>query len=97
MAEWMYAQEDPAEELCQIHHFSVKKSQAGTRIEFLITVREYVAPHDPALRFLAQADKETNQRTAPYLPTGWGASLSMALSECMKAIRRFPYEPLEAD
>ena len=97
MADWMFAQEDPAEELCRIHHFSIKKRQVAGDVEFLITIREYIEPRDPAVRFLAQADKQTNQRTAPYTPTGWGSTLVLALSECMKAIRRFPYEPLETD
>ena len=45
------------------------------------------------MRFLAQADKQTNQKTAPYTPTGWGPSLLQALAECVQGIRRFPYEP----
>jgi len=52
-----------------------------------------VSPPDPAMRFLAQADKQTNQKTAPYTPMGWGSSLLQALAECMKGIRKFPYEP----
>ena len=93
MADWHFAQEEPTERLCRIDHYSVLKNQAGGDVEFLITVREYVNPPDPAMRFLAQADKQTNQKTAPYTPTGWGSSLLQALAECMKGIRRFPYEP----
>ena len=93
MAEWMYAQEQPTERLCRIEHYGVTKEQAGGDVEFLITVREYVNPPDPAMRFLAQADKQTNQKTAPYTPTGWGSSLLQALAECVKGIRKFPYEP----
>ena len=44
------------------------------------------------MRFFAQADKQTNQKTAPYLPTGWGSNLLQALSACIKEIKRFPYE-----
>ena len=93
MSDWHYAQEQPTERLCRIEHYSMLKQQAGRDVEFLITVREYVDPPDPAMRFLAQADKQTNQKTAAYTPTGWGPSLLQALAECMKGIRKFPYEP----
>jgi len=75
--------------------FGLTKRQGGADIEFVITVKEYVNPPDPAMKFLAQADKQTNQRTAPYTPIGWGSTLAMALYECIKAIRRFPYEPID--
>jgi hypothetical protein len=93
LSEWFYAQETPAERLCKLEHYAVLKQQAGGEVEFLITVREYVNPPDPAMRFLAQADKQTNQKTAPYTPSGWGPSLLQALAECIQAIRKFPYEP----
>ena len=44
------------------------------------------------MRFFAQADKQTNQNTAPFTPIGWGSTLLKALSECIRAIHRFPYE-----
>jgi hypothetical protein len=75
-----------------VSFFSMKKVQDGREIEFLITVREYVSPRDPSMPFYAEADKQVNQRSAPYTPSGWGVSLLEALSECMEAIRRFPYE-----
>jgi hypothetical protein len=93
LSEWTYAQEKPTERLCRIQHYSMLKQQGGDQVEFLITVREYIDPPDPAMRFLAQADKQTNQKTAPYTPTGWGPSLLQALAECMQGIRKFPYEP----
>ena len=93
MSDWQYAQEAPTERLCRIEQFAMIKQQAGGDVEFFITVREYFTPPDPAMRFLAQADKQTNQKTAPYTPTGWGSSLMQALSECMRGIRKFPYEP----
>jgi hypothetical protein len=93
LSDWHYAQEEPAERLCKLEHYSMLKQQAGGPVEFLITVREYVNPPDPAMRFLAQADKQTNQKTAAYTPTGWGSSLLQALAECVKGIRKFPYEP----
>ena len=93
MSEWSYAQDDPAERLCRVEHYSMLKQQPGGNVEFFITVREYIDPPDPAMRFLAQADKQTNQKAAPYTPIGWGPSLLQALAECMSAIRKFPYEP----
>ena len=41
MTDWVYAQADPAEELAQLHFFSMKKRQPDGDIEFIITVREY--------------------------------------------------------
>jgi hypothetical protein len=35
------------------------------------------------MRFFAQADKQTNQRTAPFTPVGWGSTLLKALTECV--------------
>jgi len=58
----------------------------------VITVKEYVNPPYPTMRFLAQADKQTNQKIAPFTPNGWGSSLFEALSECIREIHRFPYE-----
>jgi hypothetical protein len=76
----VYAQTDPAEELAQLHYFSFKKRQAEDE-------------NAMQMRFYAQADKEVNQRTAPFRPFGWGDSLVRALSECMQAIRQYPCEP----
>ena len=95
MAEWTYAESDPSEELCKLHQFAVKKRQTDGDVEFVITVREYISPPDPAMRFFAQTDKQTNQKTAPFTPCGWGPSLLQALAECIKAIHRFPYEVSE--
>jgi hypothetical protein len=44
------------------------------------------------MHFFAQADKDTNQHTAAYRPSGWGKTMLEALSECVRAINRFPYE-----
>jgi hypothetical protein len=92
MKEWGYAQHDPSEELAQLHFFTVKKVQGDQAIEFIITVKEYITPQLGAMTFFAQADKQTNQRTASYTPSGWGNSLMSALSACIKEIHRFPYE-----
>jgi hypothetical protein len=93
MSDWVFAQSDPKEELARVEFFSLKKRQEGGDVEFLITVKEYVTPpEDQSVRFLAEADKETNQKTAPYTPRGWGSNLLQALSDCIREIHRFPYE-----
>ncbi len=92
MEEWTFAQSDPSEELAQLHVFSMKERQANGDVEFVITVKEYAAPKDRTMRFFAQADKQTNQRTAPFTPCGWGDTLLKALAECVLAVHRFPYE-----
>lgn len=93
MAEWVHAQLDPAEEMAQLHYFSFKKRQPEGEIEFVITVKEFASRNALGMRFYAQADKEVNQRTAAFCPFAWGDSLLVALSECMRAIRQYPYEP----
>ena len=93
MAEWVHAQNDPAEELAQLHYFSFKKRQLEGEIEFVITVKEFASRNAVQMRFYAQADKEINQRTAPFRPFGSGDSLLGALTECLRAIRQYPYEP----
>jgi hypothetical protein len=92
-AEWTYVDTDPAEAYCHVQYFGIKKPQPGGEVEFVITLREYIHPPDPALKFFAQADKQTNQKTAAFTPVGWGRTVAAALHECVKAIRRFPYEP----
>jgi hypothetical protein len=93
VAEWVHAQKDPAEELAQLQYFSFKKHQPDGEIEFVITVKEFASRNTMQMRFYAQADREVNQRTAPFRPFGWGDSLLVALSECMRGIRQYPYEP----
>jgi hypothetical protein len=92
MKEWIYAQRNPSEKLAQLHFFSVTKQQPDGDVEFIITVKEYVPSKDESMAFFAQADKQTNQKTAPFTPTGWGSTLLKALSECVQAIHKFPYE-----
>ncbi len=93
MSDWELAQNDPAEKLARLHFFSMMKQQDGMEIEFGITVKEFVVSgQNQSMRFFAQADRQTNQHTAPYTPTGWGSDLLKALSECIRAIHRFPYE-----
>jgi hypothetical protein len=91
--DWQYAQSDGSEELAQVHHFTMKKVEPAGATDFHITVREYAAP--PAghhHRFYAEADKHVNQKTASFLPSGWGESVLKALADCMRLIREFPYQ-----
>jgi hypothetical protein len=88
--EWKHIEPEPEEQFCRVEHFEIRKGD----VAFGIAVREYISPPDPAMRFFATADRQTNQRTAPYTPVGWGPNLGVALWECVQAIRRFPYEPL---
>jgi hypothetical protein len=91
--DWHYAQSEPAEQLSQLHFFSMKKLQEGREIEFRITIHEYaVTPKGHHGRFFAQADKQVNQKTAGFIPSGWGDSILKALSDCLRLIREFPYE-----
>ena len=92
MNDWSFAQTDPSQYLARMHQFCVIRHQDGEEIEFIITVKEYCTPRDPAQPFVAQADKQTNQKAVPYTPTGWGQSLYEALSRCVKEIHRFPYQ-----
>jgi hypothetical protein len=45
------------------------------------------------LGFYAEADKQTNQKAAPYTAVGWGNTLLAALAQCMREVERFPYQP----
>lgn len=92
MSEWTFAQSHPSEELARLHFFAMKKSQPGGDVEFVITVREYATHNNQSMRFFAQADKQTNQKTAPFTPCGWGDTLLKALGECVRSVHRFPYE-----
>ena len=56
----------------------------GTKLKFVVEDLQY--------EYEMQTDKLTNQKTAPYRPCGWGKSMLEALSECVRAIERFPYE-----
>jgi hypothetical protein len=97
VTDWKFAQKSPTEELAQLYTFSFKKCHGAGITEFLITVREYVEPPPGQhVRFFAQADKQVNQRIAPFLPTGWGKSLLDALSDCTRMIREFPCEEEQA-
>jgi hypothetical protein len=90
--EWTFADLEPDDELAQLRFFSMKKRQDGQTIEFRITVYEYTNRNKLSMRFFAEADKQTNQKTAPFTPIGWGETLLEALRECVAAVHRFPYE-----
>lgn len=93
MSDWMYVQENPSEQLAQLHFFSVLKRQQGSEISFHITVKEFATPPPGQhVRFFAEADKSLNQQTASFVPCGWGNSLYAALGDCVRLIRQFPYE-----
>jgi hypothetical protein len=96
MDEWAYAQTKISEKLARVSYFSVMKQQGGAEIEFLITVKEYAAPADRRMHFFALADKQTNQHGTPYTPCGWGETLISALSDCIRELERFPYQPKRA-
>ena len=89
MDEWGYAQEDPAEQLARLHHFSINKLQDGTAIAFKIIVKEYAIPPVGSPKFVAQTDRQTNQKVAPYTPIGWGNTLGEAIRSCVREIKRF--------
>lgn len=92
MSDWSFAQDDPAEELAQLSYFSMKKHQPGGDVEFVVTVRQYVDRNPQKMKYYAQADKQVNQKIAPFTPFGWGETMLAALSVCLKAIRSYPYE-----
>jgi hypothetical protein len=93
MSDWAYLQADSAEHLMQLHHFSIVKQQAGGNVTFAITVKEFaVPPPGQRLRFYAEADKAVNQKTASFVPCGWGTSIFFALADCVRLIREFPYD-----
>ena len=92
MSEWEFAQANEEQQLAKMHYFSMVKQQEGNEVEFTITVKEYLTPKDPAMAYFAQADKQTNQKTAPYRPIGWGTTLMVALAECIRAVQKFPYQ-----
>ena len=92
LEDWKYAQKNPHEKLALLHHFSVTKHQTNGDFLFQITVYEYATPEIGAMRFYAEADKQTNQQLAPFTPIGWGNSLMTALAECIENLHRFPYQ-----
>jgi len=92
MKDWAYAQHQASDQLARLHYFTMKKQHARGEVDFIITVHEFVKPPDPQMEFFAQADKQVNQKVAPFLPSGWGNSVLEALNGCTRMIREFPCE-----
>ena len=93
MSDWVHLQATSVEQLTQLHHFTIVKPQPSGNVTFAITVKEFATPPPgQRLRFYAEADKPVNQKTAPFLPCGWGSSIFSALGDCVRMIREFPYE-----
>jgi len=93
MTDWIYIQENPLEQLAQLYHFSMIKRGDSGDITFNITVKEFATPPPgQRLRFFAEADKALNQKTASFIPCGWGNNIFSALGDCVRLIRQFPYE-----
>ena len=93
MSDWVYLQANPAEELMRLHEFSIVKVQVTGNVTFGITVKEFaVPPTGQRMRFYAEADKPLNQKTATFVPCGWGSSIFAALGDCVRLIRQFPFE-----
>jgi len=70
MSDWQFAQENPAEQLAQLHFFSVMKRRGRGR-HCVSHHRERVWPRrlsGQRLRFFAEADKPVNQKTASFVP-----------------------------
>jgi hypothetical protein len=93
MSDWQFAETDPSEEFARLHLFAMQTRQPMGDVEFIITVFEYVSRNQLNMKFFARADKQVNQKTAPFTPFGWGESILMALNECKKLIHAYPYEP----
>src|ERR1700744_5952323 len=73
VTDWRFAQKSPSEELAQLHFYSFKKCVSGVEVDFTITVKELATPPPGQhFKFFAQADKEINQKIAPFLPRGGG-------------------------
>jgi hypothetical protein len=93
MSDWVHLQATSAEQLMQLHYFSIVKQQPGGNVTFAILVKEFAAPPPgQRLRFYAEADRPVNQKTASFVPCGWGSSMFSALGDCVRMIREFPYE-----
>ena len=95
MNEWKLVQKDPSEALARLHFFSVKKKHAHGDIEARITVKEFATAKTSDMQFYATADLELNQKALRFQPCGWSETLTGALGECMRNLRKFDYEAFE--
>lgn len=88
MSDLSFLHSDAAEELAQLHFFSIKRPQPQGEIEIRITVREFAIRNAQGMKFFAQTDQVLNQASIPFQPFGWGETLSEALGECLRLVRR---------
>ncbi len=95
MNDWKLLQKDPSEALARLHYFSVVKKHATGEVEARITVKEFATAKTSDMQFFACADVALNQKTLSFHPAGWGESLLIALSECLRNLRKFEYEVLD--
>jgi len=95
MHDWKYLQRDPSEALARLHFFSVTKKHSSGEVEARITVKEFATAQLRDLQFFAVADIELNQKTLKFQPVGWSETLTGALAECLKNLRKFEYENLD--
>jgi hypothetical protein len=93
--DWNFAQQDPSEALAKLHFFSIKKKHAHGEVEARITVKEFAAAKTSDMKFFAVADIELNQKSMKFQPSGWSGTLTGALSECLRNLRKFEYESPE--
>lgn len=92
MEGWKFLEKDPSEALARLHFFSVKKKHASGEVEVRITVKEFASAKTSDMKFLAVADLEFNQKTMKFQPCGWAETLTGALTECLRNVRKFEYE-----
>ncbi len=92
MNDWTLLQQDPSEALTRLHYFSFNKKHATGQVEARITVKEFATAKTIDRKFYATADLCVNQKTLRFQPVGWGETLLIALSECLRNLRRFDYE-----
>ena len=58
MSDWVHIQANSAEQLMQLHYFSIVKVQPSGDVTFAITVKEFaVPPPGQRLRFYAEAER----------------------------------------
>lgn len=91
MGDWEFLQKDAEEQLARVDYYSMcRQDGAGNEVEFIIAVREYLTPKDPAMKFVARANKDVHPPQGALTPYGWGGTHSKALSACLDMIRKFP-------
>ena len=92
MEGWKFLEKDRSEALAKLHFFSIKKKHALGEVEARVTVKEFASAKTTDMNFYAVADIELNQKTMKFQPCGWAETLTGALTECLRNVRRFEYE-----